>query len=42
MDYIWVVINALDFLLGGLLFLNWVQHRARSDSTVTIACRGAA
>ena len=40
MNSICVFINALDFRLGGLLFLNWVQHRARSDSRVTLACRG--
>jgi hypothetical protein len=42
MDSICLVINAVDFQLGGLLFLNCVQHRARSDSIVTLAYRGAA
>jgi hypothetical protein len=34
MDSICFVINVLDFWLGGLLSLNWGQHRARSDSIV--------
>ena len=37
MDSICLVISAFDFYLGGLLFLNWVQHRARSDSIVNLA-----
>ena len=41
MDSICLVINALDFQLRWLLSLNWVQHCARSNSIVSLACRGA-
>jgi hypothetical protein len=40
MDSIYLPINELDFSLGELLFLNWVQHRARSNSTVPLLVAG--
>ena len=40
MDFIYLVISALDFWASGLLFLNWVQQRARSALMAALACRG--